>query len=717
MKTKQRSSKPYKDRHFILKVLKWLDLLYIQPKVENQKNGYLLSSERLYLKFSRIVKTRGKKEGIRFCKELRSSIYQWLTTIDSLDKDVRSSSSYGLPKDLRFLKRVETLEYPHLRLLLSALYVSRGVKLPISPNVDSITSGPRYIGKPWNNWDQSFVRFWDTLGYRHRNGDIPNMLRWKKFHLSTKKGPNGQALWTALQDLCSLPPDLFDDICKIGGDKLKLRMLVLKNFSWLLKPFFNTSGNSFRRVTAIADKEGKTREVAILDYWSQTALRGLHNYLFMALKKIPQDCTFNQGSFQEKIKLFPKGHLYHSVDLTTATDRFPIELIQSLLKARFNQDYVNSWRNLMVGHSFECPQLKRNISYAVGNPMGAYSSWNSFALAHHFIVFKCCEDLGLNWRRAPYVLLGDDIVIKHNALAKRYMEVMTDLGVEFSLQKSHISGTVFEFAKRIFHCSSEVTPFPCYALFETRKTPSLMLSILFGEECKGWIPPIGTPEALSELYRILGFNATFVAKKLKDFYITHQIMMCVRRVISAQDCMYNIVVKYFPDSLDNLRKKFQKLPPFIFDQFKMQALELTFMKMFRESLSRSFSSLNKTGKPLGLIAEKLLILITGEDKASSDMFDLIQAIPILQIHGQVEEAYMKVVKGAPNEILVYISKDWKSALRILTIPISDDVYVSRNQDIHVVSSFTFSKILQELLSKEQLDLGPMKVPMPRRSPP
>jgi len=36
------------------------------------------------------------------------------------------------------------------------------------------------------------------------------------------------------------------------------------------------------------------------------------------------------------------------------------------------------------------------ISYSVGNPMGAYSSFASFALAHHYVIFYCCKQLGLD---------------------------------------------------------------------------------------------------------------------------------------------------------------------------------------------------------------------------------------------------------------------------------------------------------------------------------
>lgn len=56
-----------------------------------------------------------------------------------------------------------------------------------------------------------------------------------------------------------------------------------------------------RKIVAIPDMEGKSRVIAILDYWSQTALRPLHKFLFGILRRIPQDCTFNQGAFKDSV--------------------------------------------------------------------------------------------------------------------------------------------------------------------------------------------------------------------------------------------------------------------------------------------------------------------------------------------------------------------------------------------------------------------------------
>jgi hypothetical protein len=39
----------------------------------------------------------------------------------------------------------------------------------------------------------------------------------------------------------------------------------------------NQEGVIIRKLTGIEDKEGKTRVIAIGDYWSQTALKPLHS--------------------------------------------------------------------------------------------------------------------------------------------------------------------------------------------------------------------------------------------------------------------------------------------------------------------------------------------------------------------------------------------------------------------------------------------------------
>lgn len=45
----------------------------------------------------------------------------------------------------------------------------------------------------------------------------------------------------------------------------------------------------------------------------------------------------------------------------------------------------------MVGYPFDIEGKK--VSYSVGNPMGFYSSWASFAVAHHYIFYEISREL------------------------------------------------------------------------------------------------------------------------------------------------------------------------------------------------------------------------------------------------------------------------------------------------------------------------------------
>lgn len=145
------------------------------------------------------------------------------------------------------------------------------------------------------------------------------MLRWKRFHFSTKSGPSGHALFYWLADFLVLPQELLDSLINMGGLRFGLVLNTARRFVDVLSSFFPSTGKgSYRKISAFADREGKTRVIAIGDYLSQTVLKGLHLYLYKALRKIPQDCTFDQGTFRDKVGSW---ETYYSVDLSSATDR------------------------------------------------------------------------------------------------------------------------------------------------------------------------------------------------------------------------------------------------------------------------------------------------------------------------------------------------------------------------------------------------------------
>lgn len=98
-----------------------------------------------------------------------------------------------------------------------------------------------------------------------------------------------------------------------------------------------------RVLRAIPDKEGKTRVIAIGDYWSQAALKPIHTALFGVLKRIPQDMTFNQDAFASRLRNtggFEPGVVFHSVDLSSATDRWPFALMVEMMRYVLGPDRV-----------------------------------------------------------------------------------------------------------------------------------------------------------------------------------------------------------------------------------------------------------------------------------------------------------------------------------------------------------------------------------------
>jgi hypothetical protein len=197
-----------------------------------------------------------------------------------------------------------------------------------------------------------------------------------------------------------------------------------------------------RRLGVVHDPEGKTRTIAILDYWSQSSLKPLHDFVMKKLKSLSDDRTYSQNrGFQKD----PQSS-YWSLDLSNATDRFPIEFQSEVIKQIFGDQYSKAWVNVMISLPFKTPKGDM-VFYKAGQPMGAYSSWAVFALSHHVLVHIAAMRCGKD-PKSLYMILGDDIVIGEDNIAKSYIKLCQELDIQISSYKTHISNTMYEFAKR-----------------------------------------------------------------------------------------------------------------------------------------------------------------------------------------------------------------------------------------------------------------------------
>jgi len=304
---------------------------------------------------------------------------------------------------------------------------------------------------------------------------------WQHVHASTKKGPNGQALATALEDLSALPEDLKESIYSFGGNTLKEYMELLMPAAKGFHP--DTSKFRLRNLSVLRDKEGKNRTIAIFDYWSQTALKTLHDSLFESFRKIKTDLTFTQDATSVYNPRDPNVE-YYSFDLSAATDRFPVLLQEMVLAKLIGPEKASSWKKIM-SMPFITP-TGESITYVVGQPMGGYSSWAVFTLCHHLVVQYASTLCGNKGFFTGYRLLGDDIVISDKLVASKYQEIMTTLGVEISESKSHISKECYEMAKRWFIHGIEITPFPLNAFLENQSNPHGLALDLYRAMSRGW---------------------------------------------------------------------------------------------------------------------------------------------------------------------------------------------------------------------------------------
>jgi len=121
------------------------------------------------------------------------------------------------------------------------------------------------------------------------------------------------------------------------------------------------------------------------------------------------------------------------------------------------------------------------VRYAVGQPMGALSSWAMLAMTHHALIQYAADRVARRKTikglfRAEwfglYAVLGDDVVIADGPVAREYLLVMQEIGVEVGLAKSLVSprGETLEFAKRFFYKGQDASPLSFLELAVSRLT-------------------------------------------------------------------------------------------------------------------------------------------------------------------------------------------------------------------------------------------------------
>jgi hypothetical protein len=206
-------------------------------------------------------------------------------------------------------------------------------------------------------------------------------------------------------------------------------------------------------------------------WWVQCMLYPLHRILYSKLGLIPNDGTWDQSKPLTGLKLKVKEIMstggtpqVFSYDLSAATDRFPIWYQMEVLSFLTNRRFAETWRDLLIlprYYTRPITVIPRGdaLRYASGQPMGLYSSWAMFSLAHHILVQQAAFRAGYEGWYPWYALLGDDIVILGADVSSEYKLLCDQLQVKIGLAKSLISDNgSFEFAKRFVFKGDDCSP-------------------------------------------------------------------------------------------------------------------------------------------------------------------------------------------------------------------------------------------------------------------
>nr|UPW42164.1 MAG: putative RNA dependent RNA polymerase [Hainan mito-like virus 16] len=288
---------------------------------------------------------------------------------------------------------------------------------------------------------------------------------------------------------------LKSDIWEFNSNIHRLETLAIKASNLgLLRTKDSVEGSGLSQLSLKEEAAGKVRVFALMDSITQSVLKPLHEALFKVLQSLPNDGTFDQeASARRCVEKSLKYNCAYSFDLSSATDRLPVNLTAAILSYLFdNPGLGEAWTKILIERTyyFNHSQLDKysnqNIGYAydglkyeVGQPMGALSSWAGLAITHHFILQQCANNLNKvyevkengfvirNEWYDKYEILGDDIVIFDHDIAQEYLRLMKLYGLEINLSKSILSpnNTAFEFAKRTYIGGNNVSAIPIKMFF------------------------------------------------------------------------------------------------------------------------------------------------------------------------------------------------------------------------------------------------------------
>lgn len=182
----------------------------------------------------------------------------------------------------------------------------------------------------------------------------------------------------------------------------------------------------------------------------QCAMEGLKQNLLSALKYCEWDCTHDQEKGVAVVQRWLReGLTVHSVDLSDATNNFPLELQTSLLRYMGIMEEDVKLLELVSRSPYRVLWKKDDtVTWDVGQPLGAGPSFMAFALAHAAVALDAEREVGVP-RGSTFLVLGDDFITCDDRVHQAYRRRLEFLSCPISESKCVSSNLVGEFAGKV----------------------------------------------------------------------------------------------------------------------------------------------------------------------------------------------------------------------------------------------------------------------------
>jgi len=284
-----------------------------------------------------------------------------------------------------------------------------------------------------------------SASYYSHNLRVPKSVRGARF----------SSMITSLLDTGLVPPSL----------KGLVNFPPIHRMSELRGQF---GGSGYGKISFLQEGSAKARVVCTPSAWIQAGFRPLADFLDIGTRILEAQqfgnpsllglsCRFDQNSGGYLLSQWlGEGLSMYSFDLSSATDRFPLQLQTSFLDGIGLAEWGKALEELSRGkfEMREYPSPSRNDSrkeraqkaslvkahlpefwtYTVGQPMGLCCSMSLFHLTHYFLLQ--CEASRLNLKEKSFAVLGDDVIIGNKLLAESYRGILNRLGVDIPEGKS-----------------------------------------------------------------------------------------------------------------------------------------------------------------------------------------------------------------------------------------------------------------------------------------